>query len=67
LSRAALNPALYPRGSFVAAVGLIVVSLYYDLAWHRLKNSHHSVPNYPAAVLTSTSPGHDFIELRYLC
>jgi hypothetical protein len=62
-----LSPTFYPRGTFVAAVGLIVISLYYDHAWRRLKNSHHSVPDYPIAAPTSTSPSHDFIELRYLC
>jgi len=59
------NPALYPRGSFCAAVGLIVVAVYYDHAWRRLKNSAPSVASYPDFNITIPA-NYRFVELRYL-
>jgi len=58
-------PALYPRGTLCAAVGLIVIAVYYEHVWRRLKNCAPYVAPY-AAVNTSIPTTHRFVELRYL-
>jgi hypothetical protein len=59
------NPALYPRGSCCAAVGFIVVAVYYDHAWGHLKNCAPSVASYPTVNITIPAY-YLFVELRYL-
>ena len=67
-----LSPALYPRGTFIAAVGFIVISLYYDHAWRRLKNLPPSpdlqgpIPSDPAAFSINSPSSNDFAERDYL-
>jgi hypothetical protein len=58
-------PALYPRGTLCAAVGLIVIAVYYDHVWRRLKNCVPSVA--PYAIANTTPPTTNrFVELRCL-
>ena len=69
---APLSPALYPRGAFVAAVGFMVISLYYDHAWRRLKNLPPSnyaqgpFPSDPAGFSIDSPSSDDFAERNYL-
>ena len=69
---APLSPALYPRGTFIAAVGFIVISLYYDHAWRRVKNLPQSpnlqdpIPSDPAGFSINSPSSDDFAERNYL-
>jgi len=63
-----LNPALYPRGTFTAAAGLLTVALYYHYIWGRLKNRPESQA-LPAPSADFTYPQEEsapFAELDYL-
>jgi len=63
-----LNPALYPRGTLVAAAGLLTVACYYHHIWGLLKNLPESqavpapIPNFPDPQAESAP----FLELNYL-
>ena len=72
LHLAPLSPTLYPRGTFIAAVGFIAVSLYYDHAWRRLKeraylqDSPVPVTPDPTAISPNSPVAADFVERDYL-
>lgn len=72
LHLAPLSPTLYPRGTFIAAVGFIVVSMYYDHAWRRLKEWAHSedspapVTPDPTAISPNSRVAADFAERDHL-
>lgn len=56
-----LIPARYPYGTYLAAAGLIILALYYDHAWRRLKHRPNS------SISTAIDPVSDaFPEVRYL-
>lgn len=58
-----LIPALYPRGTYCAAAGLIFVALYYDIVWRHLKHRATASPLPPASINLSPRP---FPERRSL-
>src|SRR5258708_24892221 len=63
-----LNPTLYPRGTLVAAAGLLTVAYYYHHIWGLLKNLPESqaLPAPSADFAYPQEESAPFAELNYL-